>query len=272
MGDRLEFTLLGTGSSGGVPRLGNDWGVCDPAEPKNRRLRCSALCELFASEVDEPTRVLIDTAPDMRQQLLSEGVDRLDAVFITHDHADQTHGLDDVRALALRARAPIDVHMDEATGQTLIEKFHYCFEGKGGYPAILALQPFLECNVSRSATGPGGTLSILPLEQSHGYICSLGFRIGDLAYCNDLNGLPEASKAALQSLDVLVIDALRYKPHPTHAHLEQTLEWIDELKPKHAILTNLHIDMDYRTLEKELPAGVEPGYDGMRVITALDGN
>jgi len=261
---RLDFTLLGTGSSGGVPRVGNDWGACDPAEPKNRRTRCSALCELFQTGA-EPTRVLIDTSPDMRQQLLREGVDRLDAVLITHDHADQTHGLDDVRALVLRARKPIDIHMDADTARTLVEKFRYCFEGKGGYPPILNLQKFFEDYKPRTVHGPGGELSVLPLVQTHGRIRSLGFRIGSLAYCNDLNALPERSLQALQSLDVLIIDALRYTPHPTHAHLEQTLDWIRFLKPKQAILTNLHIDMDYRTLRAELPDSVVPGYDGMCV-------
>ena len=269
MGDYLEFTLLGTGSSGGVPRIGNDWGACDPSEPKNRRTRCSALCEVFRSGPTDPTRVLIDTSPDMRQQLLRKGTDRLDAVFITHDHADQTHGLDDVRAVALRARAPLDVYMDEFTGETLVDKFRYCFEGKGDYPPILNLKPFLEEYTPRRIRGSGGAIDILPLAQEHGRIRSLGFRIGDLAYCNDVSALPDRTLDTLGSLDVLVLDALRYTPHPTHAHLERSLEWICKLQPKRAVLTNLHIDMDYNTLSRELPEGVEPGYDGMVLVSKI---
>lgn len=265
----IELTLLGTGSSGGVPRIGNEWGACDPSEPKNRRTRCSALCEVYRSASKAPTRVLIDTSPDMRQQLLRSGVDRLDAVFITHDHADQTHGLDDLRALALRMRAPVDIHMDEVTGQTLIEKFRYCFEGRGEYPPILNLQPFLELYRVCYVNGPGGNVELLPLAQVHGRINSLGFRIGNVAYCNDVNALPESTLDKLDELDVFIVDALRYRPHPTHAHLEQSLEWISRLKPKRAILTNLHIDLDYETLKRELPIGVVPGYDGMKIISSL---
>lgn len=262
----LRFTLLGTGSSGGVPRIGNDWGVCDPSEPKNRRLRCSALVEYSEkSSGTEVTRLLIDTSPDLREQMLSSGVDRLDAVFMTHDHADQTHGLDDLRALALRSRTRVPIHMDELTAKTLTRKFDYCFEGKGGYPPILDLQPYLAEHHSRQVDGAGGSITILPLRQTHGRIQSLGFRIGNLAYCNDVNELPGETKNALSGLDVFIVDALRYDPHPTHAHLERTLSWISDIKPKRSILTNLHIDMDYATLLRELPEGVEPGYDGMVV-------
>ena len=263
---RLRFTLLGTGSSGGVPRIGNDWGVCDSSEPKNRRRRCSALLEFSRDPLgDEATRVLIDTSPDLREQLLSAGVDNLDAVFITHDHADQTHGLDDLRALALRSRKRIAVHMDEFTAKTLTKKFSYCFEGSGGYPPIIEQQPYLTASQVRPVRGQGGRVDIMPLRQVHGAIHSLGFRVGNLAYCNDVSELPEDTLSALKDLDVFVVDALRYTPHPTHAHLERTLEWIAELKPKRSILTNLHIDMDYATLCQELPEGVEPGFDGMTV-------
>ena len=261
---QLRIILLGTGSSGGVPRVGNDWGVCDPSEPKNRRRRCSALVEYRASDdADGVTRILIDTSPDLREQLLSQFVDRLDAVFITHDHADQTHGIDDLRALALRSRARVKIHMDTFTASSLTQKFKYCFEGYGGYPPILDLQSPLTVLTPRKVSGPGGSFEVVPVMQEHGRIPSLGFRIGDLAYCNDVNGLPRDSLDALSGLDVFVVDALRYTPHPTHAHLEQTLEWISVLKPRRSILTNLHIDMDYATLLGELPPGVVPGYDGM---------
>ena len=262
----LKFTLLGTGSSGGVPRLGNDWGDCDPSESKNRRFRCSALAELFENGETKPTRLLIDTSPDLRQQLLREGIDRVDAIAISHDHADQTHGLDDIRVLAMRSRSTLDIYMDEYTNKTLTKKFNYCFVGKGGYPAILRKQPDLIDYETRGIHGPAGTMGVTPLRQQHGRITSLGFRIGDLAYCNDVNHLPDQTLEYLQSLEVLIVDALRYSPHPTHAHLERTLSWITKLKPKRAILTNLHIDMDYATLKRELPHNVEPGYDGMSVI------
>jgi len=264
MSDRkIKFTLLGTGSSGGVPRVGGDWGACDPTEPKNRRLRCSALVETWAfAKPDDKTIVLIDTSPDLREQLLQADVKKLDAVVFTHDHADQTHGIDDVRALAIRNRAQITCYMDEPTSRTLVPKFNYVFEGHGGYPAIYDLQPKISPYQNFSASGAGGAIEFFPLEQEHGFIKSLGFRIGDMAYCNDLNALPDETMSQLNALDLLVIDALRYTPHPSHAHLDQTLEWISQLQPKRAVLTNLHVDLDYATLLRDLPAGVEPAYDG----------
>ncbi len=264
MTDRtLKFTLLGTGSSGGVPRVGGDWGACDPDEPKNRRRRCSALVEVWQGDEDaQKTSILIDTSPDLREQLLDARVQRLDAILFTHDHADQTHGIDDVRALAIRNRAQVKAYLDAATHATLFDKFRYAFEGQGGYPPIIDLQPLISAYTPIRLDGPGGPVDCLPLDQEHGRIRSLGFRFGDLAYCNDLNGLPDRTLAALDGLDVLIIDALRYTPHPSHAHLEQTLDWIAQLKPKRAVLTNLHVDLDYATLIRELPAGVEPAFDG----------
>lgn len=266
---RLKFTLLGTGSSGGVPRIGNDWGVCDPAEPKNRRLRCGALAEMFDEEGSEPTRILIDTSPDLREQLLSVDVARLDAAVFTHDHADQTHGLDDLRVIAIRMRQQVPVHMDEATAGTLTRRFDYCFEGRGGYPPILDLQPLIKPDEPLEIAGPGGVMTLLPLDQEHGPIRSLAFRIGNLAYCNDVSDMPEDTLEQLMGLDVLIIDALRYTPHPTHANLEQALLWIKRLAPKRAVLTNMHIDMDYQTLTRELPKGIEPGYDGQSLDTIV---
>jgi len=262
--------LLGTGSSGGVPRVGGDWGVCDPSEPKNRRLRCSALVETWSeASPDKVTTVLIDTSPDLREQLLGADVQRLDAILYTHDHADQTHGIDDVRALAIRNRAQVKAYMDAATHATLFPKFRYAFEGKGGYPPIIDLQPLISANEAFSIDGPGGALKCLPLDQEHGRIRSLGFRMGGVAYCNDLNGLPDQSRRQLKGLDLLIIDALRYTPHPSHAHLEQTLEWIADLNPKRAVLTNLHVDFDYQTLKAELPDGVEPAFDGWTYTSLL---
>lgn len=269
MSRTLRFTLLGTGSSGGVPRIGNDWGVCDPGEPKNRRLRCSALAELAAADDSEPTRVLIDTAPDIREQLLTAGVGRIDAVIYSHEHADQTGGIDDLRVLAIGQRARIPVHMNTETAKALKQRAAYCFEGVGGYPAILDVQPELRAYTPIAINGPAGQLEILPLQQEHGLIGSLGFRIGNLAYCNDVNGLPEETLRALAGIDVFIIDALRYTAHPSHANVEQALEWARHIGATRTILTNMHVDLDYQTLCQTLPKEAEPGYDGLQVEITL---
>mgnify|MGYP006274157851 CR=1 FL=1 len=265
MSRELKLTLLGTGSSGGVPRIGNDWGVCDPDEPRNRRMRCSALIEMFCEGAERPTRVLIDTSPDLREQMLMTRTDALDAVVFTHDHADQTHGIDDVRVFAIRSRRQLPAYMDAPTKASLATKFSYCFEGKGGYPAILALQPLIEPGRAFSIDGPGGPVELLPVEQEHGRIVSLGFRIGPIAYCNDVSDMSPEALARLEGVEVFVIDALRYTPHPTHAHLEKALDWSRRVGARDTILTNLHVDMDYRTLVNELPDGVRPAHDGLSV-------
>lgn len=255
----LKVTVLGCGSSGGVPRIGNDWGLCDPNEPKNRRRRCSILVQRG------DTNVLIDTAPDLREQLLSEHIDRLDAVLYSHDHADQVHGIDDLRVVALRNRTRVPIYADTATSDTLRSRFSYCFNQRPGspYPPILDLQP-LDTHLTIGKENNAIDFEIL--DQEHGVIRSLGFRINKFAYSNDLNDMPEESFLALQDLDVWLVDALRREPHPTHTHLSQTLEWVERLKPKRTILTNMHIDMDYKTLQAELPQGVEPAYDGMAIV------
>lgn len=258
----MRCTLLGTGSSGGVPRVGGDWGVCDPEEPKNRRRRCCILIE-SKSQTGELTSVLIDTSPDLREQLLDAGVMHLDALVYTHEHADQVHGIDDIRPLVIRRRAALPTYMNIATRKILTRRFDYCFEGNGGYPPILDLQPDIVPGSLFHITGAGGTIEMLPIDMEHGRIRCLGFRIRDFAYCNDVSDLPAASKAALQGLDTLVIDALRYTDHPTHANVSKALEWIAELNPQKAVLTNMHVDLDYATLKRELPANVEPGFDGM---------
>jgi phosphoribosyl 1,2-cyclic phosphate phosphodiesterase len=261
---KLRLTLLGTGSSGGVPRVGGDWGACDPAEPRNRRTRCSALVEQWTTG-SHATTVLIDTSPDLREQLLATGTTHLDAVVYTHDHADQAHGIDDVRALAIRQRKQIPVYFDAATQASLATRFSYIFRGAGGYPPILDIQPVVTPYERFQVPGPGGPVEFLPVDMEHGRIRCLGFRMGDVAYCNDVNGLPQRTMDTLAGLDTLIVDALRYTPHPSHAHLELTLAWIAALKPRRAILTNLHVDLDYRTLQNELPEGVEPAYDGMQI-------
>lgn len=263
----LRIILLGTGSSGGVPRADGDWGACDPAEPRNRRLRCSALVQKTGSD-GSTTNILIDTSPDLREQLLMAQIRHLDAVVYTHDHADQTHGIDDVRALVIRRRKPIPVYFDQPTADRLLHRFKYCFIGEGGYPAILSPQTILNPGKTFSIEGEGGVVEFVPFRMIHGAIDCVGYRIGDLAYCNDLNGLPDDAKRALTGLDTLIIDALRYTPHPSHAHLDMVLGWVEELKPKHTVLTNLHVDMDYQTLKRELPAHIEPGYDGMSIAIA----
>ncbi len=236
------------------------WGDCDPNEPRNRRTRCSLLVERGK------TAVLIDTSPDLRQQLLRTNVEWLDGVLISHDHADQTHGLDDLRALFINRRRRVDVHMDATTETTLMSRFGYCFAAPEGsqYPPIAkahALKPLHPLAI----VGEGGTIETLPFLQFHGDVHSLGFRFGSLAYSSDVVGFPDESFAALKGVDIWIVDALRHRPHPTHAHLELTLEWIKKISPKRAILTNMHVDMDYQALRRTLPRGVEPAYDGLEI-------
>ena len=258
----FKLTILGCGSSGGVPRIGGDWGKCDPSNPKNRRLRCSALVE--HSNVAGTTRLLIDTSPDMRQQMLAAQVPALDAVWYTHEHADHTHGIDELRVFFLMQKKRVPVYADLATSTMLRHRFAYCFADNQGYPATAELG-LLESGQVLQVKGAGPDIVGLPFEVRHGDINALGFRFGSVAYLPDVNGLPKAAKAAISGLDVLIIDALRYAKHPSHFSLAETLEVIAEVKPKRAILTNMHIDLDYETLRRELPNGVEPAYDGMTV-------
>lgn len=262
----LRFTILGCGSSAGVPRIGGDWGRCDPANPKNRRRRCSLLVE--TGDGGKRTRVLIDTSPDMREQMLAASVPHIDAVLLTHEHADHTHGIDDLRAFFLSSRQKVPVWADEMTGQMLMARFPYCFYTAPGsdYPPIAALNR-LAPGTPVTVGGAGGDITALPIRLHHGNIEALGFRIGNIAYTPDVNGIPAASEEALSGLDLWIVDALKRTPHPSHFCLPDTLRWIERLKPRRAILTNMHIDMDYETLRRELPPGVEPAYDGM-VLTA----
>ena len=259
----LTFTILGCGSSMGVPRAALGWGACDPHNPRNRRRRCSLLVERSNGDTG-CTSVLVDTSPDLREQLLAADVHALDAVMFTHAHADHTHGIDDLRPLFIQARRRVDVYLDEATGRELHKKFGYCFETPPGseYPAIVqghraaAGKPVV-------VNGAGGTITVLPVLQQHGDIHSLGYRFGGLGYSCDLNGLPDTSLEAFSNLEVWILDALRYAPHPSHFSLDDALHWIDRLKPKRAILTNLHSDLDFEELRAKLPPHVEPAYDGL---------
>lgn len=266
----LRFTILGCGSSAGVPRVGAGWGACNPANPKNRRRRCALLVER-ENAAGQRTTVLVDASPDLREQLLDADVRSLDGVLITHEHADHTHGIDDLRPLVLFQRRRIDVYMDETTGRIMRERFDYIFQTPAGssYPPIVNERRIV-AGQPVTITGPGGPITALPFWQDHGDIQSLGFRFGDVAYSSDLRDIPTASLAALQNLDLWIVDALRETPHPTHFSVAETLSWIERLKPRRAILTNMHVDLDYDALSAKLPPHVRPAYDGLTVVSGPD--
>jgi phosphoribosyl 1,2-cyclic phosphate phosphodiesterase len=265
----LEARILGCGSSGGVPRLGEgapNWGACDPGNPKNRRTRCSIL--VTQRETQGETRVLVDTSPDLREQLLAANVGKLDGVLITHDHADQLHGLDDLRVVTMNMKRRLDLWSDHYGLDGVRKKFGYCFESPPGsdYPPILNAHEISERFDPFDIPGAGGAVPVRAFGQNHGRIRSLGFRFGAMAYSPDVDGLDEAAFAALDGVECWIVDALRHTPHPSHAHLARTLEWIARVKPRRAILTNMHVDMDFESLKRELPPGVEPAYDGMTLF------
>ena len=258
----LRVTILGCGSSGGVPRVGGDWGVCDPLNPKNRRRRCSILLEQTSDS--GKTTVIIDTSPDMREQMLSADVRHLDGAWYTHEHADHTHGIDELRGYFLRQRQRILVWAEPQTAGMLMTRFAYCVAQAPGsdYPPILDLRNIIP-GQTITTTGAGGGITGLPFTVQHGNIHALGFRIGNLAYTPDVNDIPESSFEALSGLDVWIIDALRPMPHSSHFSLPETLDWIRRLKPRRAVLTNMHVDLDYATLKAQLPQHIEPAFDGM---------
>jgi phosphoribosyl 1,2-cyclic phosphate phosphodiesterase len=268
--DRLRFTVLGCGSSPGTPRITGDWGNCDPAEPKNRRTRAAAMAERL-TDGGAVTRVVIDTGPDFREQMLMTGVKRLDAAIYTHAHADHIHGIDDLRGYVIEQRQLMDIHADKPTLERLREAFGYCFETPPGssYPPILRAH-VIEHKTPVVVEGEGGALTFEPLPQIHGDIISLGFRIGSLAYCPDISDFPSPTIDRLTNLDVLIIDALQYRPHPSHISLSQALEWIEKLKPKRAFLTHMHVPLDYATVMRETPGHVEPAFDGLVVESLFE--
>jgi phosphoribosyl 1,2-cyclic phosphate phosphodiesterase len=250
----MKVTVLGCGGSGGVPTIGNDWGACDPANPRNRRRRCSVLVEANGASI------LIDTAPDCREQLLDAGVKRLDAVLFTHAHADHLHGIDDLRSVNRLMQRPIPVYASPETLAEIDRRFGYVMRpiepGGSFYKPMLVPHPisgpFRLCGVD-----------VVPFAQDHGFSTTLGFRLGKFGYSTDVVELDELAFAALDGVEFWIVDCLRFEPHPTHSHLRKTLSWIERVKPKRAVLTHMDPVFDYEKLSAELPPGVEPGYDGL---------
>jgi phosphoribosyl 1,2-cyclic phosphate phosphodiesterase len=260
----LTLTILGCGSSAGVPRPALGWGKCDPNNPKNRRRRCSLLVERRSEQ--GTTRIVIDTSPDLREQLIDAEVDHIDAVFLTHEHADQTHGIDDLRSVVLHQRRRIPVYLNQSTAKEIVLRFSYCFVSPPGseYPPICD-HLSIEGGESRSIDGRGGAVTLSAFNTQHGNIPALGYRIGDAAYTPDISDIPRESWPLLQNLGLWIIDGLRYTPHPSHFSISDALAWIDRFKPKRAVITNMHSDLDYEVLRKSLPADVIPAHDGMRL-------
>jgi phosphoribosyl 1,2-cyclic phosphate phosphodiesterase len=260
----LTLTILGCGSSAGVPRPALGWGACDPTNPKNRRLRCSLLVEQ-TNEIGT-TRIVIDTSPDLREQLINTKVDHIDAVFLTHEHADQTHGIDDLRSVVLHQRRRIPTYFNMSTAKDIMARFSYCFVTPEGseYPPILDRRE-IEGGESRTIDGKGGAVTLSALNLVHGNIPALGYRIGTAAYTPDVSDIPKESWPSLENLDLWIIDGLRYAGHPSHFSVSDALSWIDRFKPKRAVITNMHSDLDYEVLRQSLPDGVLPAYDGMRL-------
>jgi phosphoribosyl 1,2-cyclic phosphate phosphodiesterase len=260
----LILTVLGCGSSAGVPRPALGWGACDPNNPRNRRRRCSLLAERTSDR--GTTRIVIDTSPDLREQLIDANVDHIDAVFLTHEHADQTHGIDDLRSVVLHQRKRIPVYLNRSTADHILLRFSYCFVAPPGsdYPPILDNHG-IEAGESRTIEGKGGPVTLSAFILQHGNIPALGYRIGDAAYTPDVSDIPPASLPFLERLDLWIIDGLRYAGHPSHFSVNDALSWIDRFKPRRAVITNMHSDLDYEALRQSLPANVIPAYDGMRL-------
>ncbi len=266
----LALTILGCGSSGGVPRPGSGWGECDPSNPRNRRRRCSALVERFGA--GGVTRVLVDAGPDLREQLIDAAVEHLDGVVLTHEHADHTHGIDDLRPIVLHSRRVADIYMDDVTSAVMLQRFRYIFESLPGssYPPI-ARRHAIEPGRPFFVDGPGGRIDILPVPVAHGDIGSLALRFGGMAYLPDVSAIAPEDVPSFAGLDVWVLDALRQRPHPSHFSLGEALAWIDRMKPRRAVLTNLHTDLDYAAVSSIVPAHVRVAFDGMRIVVSDEG-
>jgi len=250
----MKITMLGCGVSTGVPAIGPDWGRCDRTDPRNRRRRASVLIECRDSVV------LIDTSPDLREQLLDAGVSRIDAVVYTHAHADHLHGMDDLRAVNRLMQKPIALYADDITLNEIQRRFAYALTPirPGGF----FYKPALE---SHTIAGPfiAAGIPIVPFTQDHGYSTTLGFRIGAFGYSTDVTQLDDAAFAVLAGIDVWIVDCLRREPHPTHSHVDRTVAWVERLRPRRTILTHMDQSLDYGELSAELPPGIEPGQDGL---------
>lgn len=252
----MKVTILGCGGAGGVPLIGNVWGACDPKEPKNQRTRVSVLVE----EGEE--KLLVDTSPDMREQLLRAGVKDLTAILYTHEHADHTHGIDNIRSVNWLTGRSMPLYADAATMEGLRRRFEYIFRDP---PATAR---FIRPSVDpRVINGPFaiGPVKVQTFPQEHGESGSLGYRFNDFGYSTDASHLPEEAFEILKGIKVWVIGAIRERPHPTHAHIDRALEWIERVKPEKAYLTHMDHSLDYATLKARLPAHVEPAYDGLEI-------
>jgi phosphoribosyl 1,2-cyclic phosphate phosphodiesterase len=262
----LKLTVLGCGTSSGVPRIGPDWGACDPHEPRNRRTRASIVVE------SATTRILVDTGPDLREQLITTGISSVDAVLWTHDHADHSHGIDDLRQLAQDRRVPVNGYAKRQTLNVLRTRFAYAFEGREFYPPIIAGTVLPDGDYTNYTIGD---IRVTCVDQPHGDIYSTGFRFehdgSSIGYSTDLHEFTAEVIATFAGVDIWVVDALRERPHPTHAHLAQTLKAIEQARPGRAILTHMDTSMDYWPLARRLPSGVEPGYDGLTVVAGHHG-
>ncbi|MFZ2005807.1 MAG: MBL fold metallo-hydrolase [Stellaceae bacterium] len=252
----MKVTMLGCGASMGVPSVGLGWGACDPAEPRNRRRRVSLLLEARGKTI------LIDMSPDLHDQLIDANVTRLDAIVMTHAHADHLHGIDEVRGINRAMRAPVPLYADAGTIREIESRFGYALESppQDGFFYAPCLRP-IPIDGPFAAAG----LPFIPFVQDHGFSTTLGFRIGAFGYSTDVTELDDTAFAVLAGIELWIVDCLRYEPHPTHSHVAKTLAWIDRVKPKRAILTHLDRPLDYRELAAQVPPGVEPGYDGLAV-------
>lgn len=252
----MKVTILGCGSAAGVPAISSGWGACDPSNPKNRRLRSSIVVEEGA------TRILIDTSPDLRQQLLTAEVRTFDAVIYTHTHADHIHGLDELREVNRVTGKPLMAFGVPETLDLLRSRFAYAFEGIP--PGSSIFRPWL----IPAAIAPGTPfqvrqITVLPFLQDHGFSTTIGYRFGDVVYSTDVLELPEASRNVVRGAKLWIVGAYTLRPHPTHAHVAKVLGWIAEMNPRQAVLTHMGNEIDFETLRAELPAHVQPAYDGM---------
>lgn len=252
----MKLTILGCGTSAGVPRIGNDWGDCDPNEPKNRRSRVSIIVE------SETTRILVDTSPDLRNQFLDNQIDIIDAVIWTHDHADHCHGIDDLRAVFHKTRQPIPGYALPFTLNNLETRFSYAFKGHKYYPSICDGRELHDQTQI-------GDIIVHTVDQPHGNITSAGLRFEhdgkSICYATDFGEVTDAMRDIYSSCDIFVVDALRENPHPTHSHLQLTLDFIAAVKPRLSLLTHMDKSMDYKDLCSRLTKDIEPAYDGYQI-------